>query len=237
MAEEKVLARIRKMLAIANDNAAGGEHERDAAMKMVLSLLAKHNLAMSDVAAADRPDEEARIQHREMYYDYGWMRVMADAVAKLYFCHLFTTKSGKKDRSYFTFVGLESNVATAKEMFDYLSKSVVAEASRETTKRGENQTFKWSFCKGASFKIHERCKKLRAEAEAESQPKESTGTALVLASVYQREAEANALAIQQAGIKLKQSGPLVTRNTRGDGYGAGQKYGSTVGLNKQLKGK
>jgi hypothetical protein len=235
--EEKIIARVRKLLAIANDNAAGGEHERDTAMKMALKLLAMHNLAMADVGSGEKPPQEARVAEREVYYDYVWMRTMASAIAKLYFCHMFTTKTDKKDRSVFTFVGLESNVTTAREMFSYVVKSVVAEASRATTAARENQTFKWSFCKGAAHRIWERCTALRKEAEKEQDDAPKTGTALVLLSnVYEQENRANLVHIQQQlGVRLVQRKSTNQRNTRSDGFGQGREFGGRVGLNKQVK--
>jgi hypothetical protein len=232
MIEEKVIAKIRKMLAHANDTAAGGEHERDTALRMAHNLLAKYNLSMSDVSQKNNQDD--RSDQTEVYYDYVWMRMMAAAISKLYFCHLFTQKTGKKDRSKFTFVGREANVSTAKEMFEYVVKSVTKEASRVTTAAGENQTFKWSFCKGAALQIHHRCVKLREEAEAESRAEAKPGTQLVLASLYAAEHTANQNYInEKMGITLRKA-PMRTRNTDSSGFAAGKAFGNKVGLNKQV---
>jgi hypothetical protein len=50
MTEDKILSRIQKMLALANDLAAT-EGERDNALRMAYNLMAKHNLDMVTVEA------------------------------------------------------------------------------------------------------------------------------------------------------------------------------------------
>lgn len=48
MTEEKIINRIKKMMALANDKAAS-DGERENALRMSYALMARHNLEMSDV--------------------------------------------------------------------------------------------------------------------------------------------------------------------------------------------
>ena len=229
--DDKVMGRIRKLMSLANGTAEGGEHERDTAMKMALNLLAKHNLSMADLS---QPAEK-RMRDQAEYRSDPWVRIVGHALAELYFCGFFSTAYGSKRA--FTFVGLESNVATAKEMTDWVVKSIAAESRRLATERGEvTKTFANSFRKGAASKISQRCRALRAEAERANAGQASSGTSLVLASLYDTEKNANALYITDTlGIKLVTK-VISQRNTTYDGAAAGAAYGDKINLNKQIGG-
>lgn len=231
---EKIIAKVRKLLAVANGSAAGGEHERDTAMRMALKLLAAHNMSMASVA--DAP-QEGRISETDMYHSTPWMGWVGNAMAKLFFCHMFTTKVHGKNKKVFTFVGLESNVATAKEMTAYLIKSITKESAVAMAKYGQGETFGNSFRKGAADRIYSRCEKLRQEAEAESDAANmGTGTALVLSSLYKTQALANVAHIKEVmGIDLKET-VATTRNNDALGTMVGKQFGDRVNLNRQLGG-
>ena len=63
--EDKIIDKIAKLLAVANGNAAGGEHERDTAMRMATKLLIKHNLSMVDITGKTKGEarESAEAEH------------------------------------------------------------------------------------------------------------------------------------------------------------------------------
>lgn len=63
----KILGRIRKMLALANNEGAS-EGERDNALRMAHATLAKYNLDMAEVESSGKPQQEARAIVKKQYY-------------------------------------------------------------------------------------------------------------------------------------------------------------------------
>jgi hypothetical protein len=226
---DKVISKIQKLLSMANDDAIGGEHERDTAMKMALNLLAKHNLSMSDLET----DKEEREVDTLEQYTCPWRRQVANAIAQMYFTAFFSTKINGKQKLKFNFIGLQSNCQTAKSMTEYVIKSLTKEVVKLRKELNESASFETSFFNGAAIKIVERCRKLREEAELESKGA-SSGTAMVLASLYDQEKTANNKYIQdEMNIKLTmKSSRLANHNT--SGFNAGKEFGSNLNLSKQL---
>lgn len=122
-------------------------------------------------------------------------------------------------------------------MFEYLMGSITREAraayKAQPWAQGGESAWTRNFCKGAADRVYARCKKLREEAERPQHAAASTGTAIVLASVYAKEMEANkALIAAQVG-KLRS--PHV-HQTVSHGYSEGAEYGERVSLNRQIGG-
>lgn len=232
----KVMARVRKMMALAND-AAASEGERDNAMRMAHATLAKYNLSMAEAEAAGEVVQEKRGPGTLQTRSRPWIRQCGGAIARLFFCEYFYIKTGQNHmKSYF--VGKESNVLTAIEITQYVVQSILKEGAARAKVEGFGHEVAWrvSFQKGATERVVARCYQLRADAEKASKPAVSTGTSLVLASVYESERKANELVIKDE-LKIK----LVTAKSRetapGDGYHAGLEYGDKVGLHRQVGGK
>jgi hypothetical protein len=228
--EDKVMDRVRKMLNLAN-NAAASEGERDNALRMAHNILAKHNMTMSQVDLDGGKPVEGREHTVVKVKNKMWMTQVANSVAKLFFCNVFMSK--RHDGIDLTFIGRQSNVATAKEMAIYVIESIRKEGQRRA--KGDSQ-WHLSFNKGAAYRIHERCDELRRSAEQASTTA-STGTALVLASVYETERKANEDYISKSmGITLSKSKPGRQSNVNGSAFGAGREFGGTVSLNRQVGG-
>lgn len=225
----RVVERIKKMMALANDPAAA-EGERENAMRMAHKTLAKYNLSIAELA---EPADDRRIINSSMSGHF-WARVIANAVANLFFCENYSMrdfKSPSKVRQYF--VGREANALTASSMADYIIKSVAREARNRRNDGRHNSSWERSFCKGAAHRIYHRCHQLRKEEERAQQPASSTSTALVLASVYQQEEDRNKALMAQQGIEVKVSRSQ-ERNTDWQGSSAGDAYGNKVNLSRQL---
>lgn len=249
MSQDKIIDRVRKMLALAN-NAAATEGERDNAMRMAHNLLAKHNLDLADVGSTQ--PEEKRIEQVARMSVYPWARGIAHSIAGLFFCeYYFSRGSGKTAHHYF--VGKTSNAITAQEISQYVLDSVFKElrqrfgSDTSPTARG--------FATGVETAIRIRCAKLRREAEeASAAPKPAAGgfvmtaedgtatpgpaapqagTALVLASVYKNEQEANKAWIAEHVKDLK----VAKDRTKDVGYSAhaaGVAHGNTISLHGQI---
>lgn len=228
--EDKIISKVRKLLNTANGTAEGGEHERDTAMRMALNLLAKHNLSMSDLEESKQ--EDRCVDNDSTFHSAPWMRTVGYAMAELFFCAFYVTRIHGKNRLRFTFIGREGNVQTAKEMTTYLIKSVESESRKAQKQHGQTGEWAGGFRKGAGMRIWVRSKELRKQAEQESNAA-TTGTALVLASVYAQEKSKNEQYIQGMGVELTVR-KAVTHKTNTSGYIAGDNFGKTVSLNKQV---
>jgi len=226
--KDKVVARVRKMLALSNDNAAS-EGERENALRMAHATLAKYNLSLGDTEVA----EEKRIDSAIKISPHAWARTVAHAIAKLYFCEYFFMRGWKQSEMHHYFVGRESNVVTAQEMAVYVVRSINKEARVQTRLHFAGGQFERDFCKGAAAAIWKRCKEIRTTAEAQDQPVASTGTTLVLASLYKQEQERNEKLISEKHGELdvkkdRQSAAGATA------YYAGKNFGNKINLNRQI---
>lgn len=231
--QDRIIDKIKKLLAVANNGASGNgvEHEQEIAMRQALALLAKHNLEMSDVA--DNLDKEDRevIEIAEEF-PCPWRRVVAGAVAGLFFCKFFWTQVPNKQKYKFSFVGLESNAEAAKSMTEWLLKSIYKESMKRQKEQGQTVAFGTSFRNAAGNRINDRCYQMRQEAE---QAPEYKGTyALALTNLYQQEQEANDNFLDKVmGVQLK------VKKIKGDikslaGLKQGRDYGDKINLSNQL---
>jgi len=226
----KVLARVKKMMALAND-AAAAPGERNNALRMANATLAKYNLTMAQADMAGAKTEEQRTDGTFTLREYAWMRTVAYNVGELFFCSFFYTKLQNKHAIY-SFIGKESNVYTALEMSRYVLHSIDREAQRCARDAGDTPRGNvWrNFCKGAAYEVTVRCRDLIDGNKAEKTP----GTALVLANVYQLEADANSSYItDQMGVELR-SRETKQRRPGMAGFLEGRDHGSKVGLQNQI---
>jgi hypothetical protein len=230
---DRIMARIRKCLATANDTAEGGEHERDNAMRAAHAIAAKYGLSIASAEAAGRQKEEGRKEGAVNWYKEAYAGWIAGAVAELFFCVPYVQSIASQRCKYY-FVGRESNVTTASEMLQYLLASIIREGNELARINGQpKDKYTRNFAKGAALHIAKRCKELRAEAERASAP--ATGTSLVLASHYKNELEANRRYMQEIGVNLRaNSGPRI--KVGGAGYREGYEFGGSVSLNRQIGG-
>lgn len=234
--KNKVLGRIRKMLALAND-AAASEGERDNALRMVQSTLAKYGLEMAEAEAAGKQAPEERGTHVATTHGGPWVRQIAAAIADLLFCHYLYVRGA---RCRHLFIGRLSNAVTAQEMFMFVFKSIEREAKARTPNDWRHTT-QWatSFAKGAAHRIEFRCVLLRAESERASaqQARGAPGTALVLASHYANEKAANVALIKEVFDKpIKVSKNMQQPAKVHTAWHEGDAYGNMVSLQKQIKG-
>ena len=226
---DKIINRIRKMLALAND-AAATEGERDNALRMAHATLAKYNLSMSEVGKKEESAEK-RMDKELTTADFPWMRKTAQAIAKLFFCeYFFVALSGGKMKNFF--IGKESNVLTAIEMTSFVLGSIRKEGSQRGKTADSPSAFARSFAKGAADSIVNRCYEIRTAATKPAAAS-TTGTSLVLANFYEAEIVANKDYISKSmGIALR------TRKSKekaaGSGYTAGREFGKSIPLNVQL---
>lgn len=224
---EKQLARIKKMLALAND-AGATEGEREAALHHATKLLQKYNMELADLPANQQ--DEAREEQKVTISADKWARSLANSVASLFFCNYFFMRTGTAGRDHHCFIGRQSNVVTAMHMCEYLIKSI----KKEATKRYRSPTSPEgrSFCVGAVNMIRRRVDDMKVSGAEAATP----GTAMVLANVYQLEHDANEKWLEQKGITLRTEKPRTDNSLRADAYHSGRAHGRTVSLNQQVSG-
>lgn len=234
-----VIARIKKMLALAADSGAT-EGERDNALRMAHKTLAAYNLDLIQVESHQTPEQKAasgekrEINKHRFYGRAPWARSTAGAIARMMFCHyVYSTDRSDRTNVIHWFIGRQSNAVSAGLMAEYVVKSILAEAKKKAAESWEDRNeFTRTFCVAAGLKVGERCREI-LEAATRPQPQASGGTALVLASYYQTELEANK--------QMVVSKPARNSRTKGiystEAYQAGLAYGSSVSLNKQIGGR
>jgi len=232
----KVLSRVRKLLTLAHD-AGATEGERDNAIRMAHATLAKYNLSLSEVDSAGnlKHADENRVKTEHKTMRHRWMRTVYYGVAQAYFCTYFTIVPTGQSYALHYFVGRESNAISAREIGDFLCKSIQREASRKQRENMESGAYHRSFCNGAASKVFYRCKELmesELRGEEPNAPKQP-GTALVLANLYETEKVQNALVLKNMGITLRK-GKSGSRSSSGNGYHDGASYGSKVHIGRQI---
>ncbi len=225
MSDEKILARVRKMLALANDQAAS-EHERDTALQMSYNLLAKHNLTMVD--AAD-PLPEDREEYRMETFGMHWCRSVCGNIADLFFCNYFFGSKLNATKMRHHFVGKESNATTAMLLSTFVIDSILKEC-RSLYKHNLAPESR-SFAIGASDRLRSRIYKMKADATTkDSEP----GTALMLISLYDSEKAENDKRLSQLGIELYTPKRGGSNNVHTDAYNKGREFADGINLSPQI---
>lgn len=234
MSEEKILDRVRKMLALANDTRAS-DGERDNALRMAHNLLAKHNLSLADVEAAARNASDPRGEHSEVGWAQPWARTIYDAMAHLFFCRYAYGGKINSTKLRHKMIGRAGNATTALLMSDYLCTSILRECRQLYTHNLSPQSRE--FATGAAHRIYWRVQQMiKDQAAQRAEHPMSNGRALVLADIYKVESEANALAVVELWPELKK-GKAAPDVPLTKAYFAGQEYGATAALNVQVGSK
>jgi len=215
-----VIDKIKKLLALANSS---NEHEAALAAGHAQRLLSEHNLAMSDIDTADKPDSADKIDVIVPKNLPKWLRYLSSGVSTAFDCQtVHFPASGKM-----AFIGVGADVAVASYTFDYLHR-VIRKLCGSYMKHhvdsqitGRNRTLlQQSYYLGAVSIISDRLKEQKIQTPV-------TSTALV--------------PVKDALIKraMGELGALRTVKSRRsfintDAYGRGQADGANVGINKGI---
>lgn len=224
---DKILTRIRKMMAIAND-AAASEAERDTALQMSYKLLAKYNLSMVDVDKHLPQEKRERLE--VVFVSTIWARNVANTIAKLFFCKYVVGPKTNAWKGRHYFVGKESNATTAMLMSEYVVTSVLKQARR--LYKDDSCPEARSFAVGVADNLRIRVRELIAAQATESDA--APGTALVLANLYASEVSANDEFMLQIGFKTKPSTSRGKSSVQSNAYDTGREFGNTINLSSQI---
>lgn len=227
MAEEKVLEKIRKLLERANDERGSTEGERETAMRMATSLMAKYQLDMADIPQAQREKNDPLGRFDGEGWYLPWVQNIRNSIACLFDCRYINMGKINATRGKYTYVGRASNATTAMLMADWIVKDALREADRVGGHR--LNTAGRSFGLGFAMQLSARVAFIRAEAAKEI--KESTGRDLVLVRTNFDNENSDWL---DANMKLKPGKALSLRNVHDAAMGAGRDSADRVNLSKQI---
>lgn len=237
----KLIDKLRKLLALADPTRGATEAEAASAMAKVQSLLAEHNLSLSDLETGPsgpriKEDKELRTDSRP------WRRALAISVARLYFCdHFYSFHkefTAKRSCGYIRydvhhFIGEEHNVLVAKIMFLYLIGAISALATSGSMKLEPKARTPYvtSFQHSCSARLCVRIMKLIEDAR-KGQVKDEAGRNLpVLASLYDTAAAANKAFLDRTSPGLEEKDNKRTKVNSALGVLEGHAAGNTISLN------
>lgn len=225
--ENKILDRVRKLLALANDDAAT-EGERDNALRMAHATLMKHQLTLEYLDAFEREKEDPRGRMDVEGWNLVWCRTLRGTIARMFFCRYIIGGKINATRGRHIYVGRSSNTATAAYMSEWIIKSILKEADRafghRLTPKGRE------FCIGATEKLEERVKEILL---ASQQQVREAGSALVVVDLMRTENDANKEWLAN-NLRTKKTNLTQKRNANSEAYNAGREYGGKINLNKQI---
>jgi hypothetical protein len=228
MAEEKVLEKIRKLLERANDERGSTEGERETAMRMATSLMAKYQLDMADIPQAQREKDDPLGRFDGEGWYLKWCQMIRNSVAHLFDCRYVNMGKVNATRGRYTYIGRASNATTAMLMADWIVKDALREADRVGGHRLSAQGRSFGF--GFAERLHARVALMRAQAAEEI--KVSTGRDLVLIRTDFARENADFMA---ATMNIKPGKAITTRNLHADAMNAGRDAADRVNLSKQIK--
>lgn len=136
---ERILEKVRKMLALAGNNPS--QEEADSALLMAQRMLAKYNMTISDIE--DINDADLKEVINEGVTDYAktpwWHKRLSYIIASNFKCKSYNNKSGGYSR--IRFVGFKEDVEVAKEVFNYaleVANKKALQFTRKVRDRGES---------------------------------------------------------------------------------------------------
>jgi hypothetical protein len=225
---EKTIDRIRKLLALANNNSS--EAERQSALAKAHAMLLEHNLSQADIAGDDAVEET--VDAATFGYKFNtspWSRWICSAIAELYFCKFYWTRSPSQTLIV-TFVGTRADVEVAHSVAKMILSGVWAGAliAAKANMQLTAARARTDFTNAAAKTIYWRCKELIKQAK-EGGTAESDGRALVVVNLYEAKMSA-AQAWVDNNVKLAKPRKAVTVNRYSAASEAGREHGAKAQL-------
>lgn len=220
---EKVLERIKKLLALSNSD---NEHEAANAASQAQLLLSKYNLCIddiSDVVKSDYEVKEARVAEGKRLDK--WFYKLFISVSRSFGCSPLVETSYR--HKALIMVGTETDILSARLTLEYLYTTIERLTNRNAL--GNGRAFVNSYRQGLVTSIASRLSERTKENTKEAQ-KEATfvGTALVL-----RKDQALKDYMDKFAKTFKSGSSTLSDYS---GYAQGLHDGESIGLDKQLKG-
>lgn len=226
-ASDRVLDKIKKLLAMANDER-GNDQERETAMRQAYSLLAKHSLDLESYDALQKEQFDPRVRHEVEGWSMGWSRQVHHTIGKLFMCSYLYGRKINATKQMHLFFGRTSNVMTASYMATYVVNSILKEGCKLYGSNLCPETRQ--FATGAWMALERRVDEMIKEGVIDQ---ESGERALVPVSLREQETRDNEAMWENMQIK---SGRSVKVNTSTSAARNGAAYGSKINLNAQVAG-
>jgi len=211
MSKEKLIERIKKLLALAGNNT--NVHEASIAMERANKLLRENDMSMTSIIDVET-EEVGESEGKTVQF---WRKQIYNHVAEVYHCAYFT-----RNRNRHVVIGTESNRTTAMLIINYLIKAVNKEA------RSQHKWNQTTFKNGSAMGIGRTCQRIIAE-ENSSKEEVIVGTGLVPLDIKTVRVKAN---------DAYQSRYNITDGRRSSAKGsqAGYDFGSSLSVNPQVGG-
>ncbi len=141
MTIDKVMDRVRKLLALAAEQSNDSEHERNLAMQHAQELMLKHGLEMSMVEGAS--DEERKVtEERFEVMEEDWRRALLDNIARGSFARTYYYTGSNRT----VIVGRPEQVAFVKELYHFLVPQLEASAIRTMKAYDKRAQYAYLYC-------------------------------------------------------------------------------------------
>lgn len=231
MDNQKLIERVRKLLALSDQNRNSSESEALAALDKAQSLIAEHGLSMSEIELQEKLVETVEQKERlTSNKPAGWIGMIYRAVYNdIFNCRYYQTKDRSLKTFKYVFVVTKSNLELAEYFCSYIIRTIndISDVEMYKYKKAggtENgKTWRSSFCFGCAGRIIERLEeKYRKSFSPLSQ---QHGLMRI-----QKDAVEKYLEDRGLKIRTKQSGTLKSA----DGYFSGRDQGNKIGLHDSL---
>lgn len=237
MPQQKIIDRIRKLLAVSQDESATPEEAASFAAK-ASQLLIEHGLDEDSVTEA--ASSVGQLVWKAPYAGELWFRNLVAAAAPNFMCSLYLTKyqtiiKSRKtpatklvSKTAFVLVGTPERTSVMQDVCQYLFDSIVRMARAYSPKRAEQL----AFIRGASLAVSYRFSRAvadRREAAFSSMSDSPESRSLVLVESALSEVEE-----YMAGLGLREGRKTRAMKT-GSGFSAGYSAGEKMNIGVQIE--
>lgn len=118
---EKLLDKVKKLMAIANDSGASA-NEVEVALKKANRLLVSHNLSMADVAISEIENDITETNPQDIYFgsvmsEGQWEPLLMEVLCEANLCHSLKYVAKYKSDGYMSIIGTKENVIVVKYLY------------------------------------------------------------------------------------------------------------------------
>ena len=168
MNKDKLMSLIRKLFNLGSKDKNPNQAEAELAMEKAKTLMAKHQIKMSEISMNDPTQNNYNEQEGfEKRVLRAWDKRLAQAVAKVCLCNIFTTYGiGAKGRTVekIIFFGLEMDTAVAKELYIELRKTLNRMARDAYNDKPNQRAYMLGVASGLYMKATTAVKDLKPKA-------------------------------------------------------------------------
>lgn len=234
MSDQKILDKIKKLLALSTKNGAT-EAEAESAMAKAASLAARHNIDLA--SAADSKVEREAVTKYSQHHSLKKEEIYLHAAASTLYNVRFLILNG--GRAGYQYIGTPTDCELAEATFSYLNDQMLRIyklhlANRPGMTQKERGLFRDSFKQACSLRVQQRAVELMKELETSDKiAQESVGhNALVVAHHFQVKRDEIELYLKGTGMNIRTSRMRGPKS--GTGTSAGYQAGNAVRLRQSV---